>query len=125
MKTETLIKFYNDNEIETVKDYLNTVINNIKETSKLVYKYLMYLVAILFIYYLLQESTLTSVKFGVVDITDLKVIKIFIPPIFAVVYLIVFVGEYRREHFGYFGPNCARLFGFIAPVISVQTAPLP
>ena len=26
---------------------------------------------------------------------------------------------------GYFGPNCARLFGFIAPVISVQTAPLP
>jgi hypothetical protein len=98
MKTETLIKFYNDNEIETVKDYLNTVINNIKETSKLVYKYLMYLVAILFIYYLLQESTLTSVKFGVVDITDLKVIKIFIPPIFAVVYLIVFVGEYRREH---------------------------
>jgi len=26
---------------------------------------------------------------------------------------------------GYFGPNCARRFGFIAPVISVQTAPLP
>lgn len=29
------------------------------------------------------------------------------------------------NNIGYFGPNCARLFGFIAPVISVQTAPLP
>lgn len=39
MKTETLIKFYNDNEIKTVKEYQNTIINNIKETSKLVYKH--------------------------------------------------------------------------------------
>jgi hypothetical protein len=98
MTTETLIKFYNDNEIDTVKAYLNTVVDNIKETSKLVYKYFMYLVLILFIYYLLQESALTSIKFGIIDITDLKVVKIFTPPIFAIVYLIVFVGEYRREH---------------------------
>ncbi|MDR7210141.1 hypothetical protein [Flavobacterium piscis] len=98
MTTETLIKFYNNNEIDTVKAYLNIVIDNIKETSKLVYKYLMYLVLILFVYYLLQESTLTSIKFGIIDITDLKVVKIFTPPIFAIVYLIVFVGEYRREH---------------------------
>ncbi|MCL3782738.1 hypothetical protein EMN47_20315 [Prolixibacteraceae bacterium JC049] len=97
MKTETIIKFYNDNEIDNVKDYHIRLVDNIKEVSKLVFKYFIYLILIVFVYYLLEESTLTSLKIGIVEISDLKVLKIFIPPIFAIVYLVVFVGEYRRE----------------------------
>lgn len=97
MKTETIVKYYNDNDIDIVKDYLNRLVDNIKEVSGMVFKYFIYLILIIFIYYLLEESTLTSLKIGVVEISDLKVLKIFIPPLFAIVYLVVFVGEYRRE----------------------------
>lgn len=97
MRTETIIKFYNDNSPEQVRDYLNKLIDNIKEVSSMVFKYFMYLIVILFVYYLLEESELKKISIGVVEITNLKVIKIFTPPIFAVVYLVVFIGEYRRE----------------------------
>jgi hypothetical protein len=97
MRTETIIKFYNDNSPEQVRDYLNKLIDNMKEVSSMVFKYFMYLIVILFVYYLLEESELKNLSIGVVEITNLKVIKIFTPPIFAVVYLVVFIGEYRRE----------------------------
>lgn len=97
MKTEILIKFYNDNKPEQVKDYLDKLIENIKEVSRMVFRYFMYLILILFVYYLLAESELRNVTIGIVEITNLKVVTIFTPPVFAIVYLIVFIGEYRRE----------------------------
>jgi len=97
MKTETLIKFYNDNKPEQVKDYLDKLIDNIKEVSGMVFRYFMYLILILFVYYLLAESELKNVTIGIVEITNLKVVTIFTPPVFAIVYLVVFIGEYRRE----------------------------
>jgi hypothetical protein len=97
MKTETLIKFYNDNKPEQVQDYLDKVIDNIKEVSEMVFRYFMYLILILFVYYLLAESELKNVTIGIVEITNLKVVTIFTPPVFAIIYLIVFIGEYRRE----------------------------
>ncbi|MCW3789743.1 hypothetical protein [Plebeiibacterium sediminum] len=97
MKTETIIKYYNDNDLVNIKDYHNRLVDNIKEVSRMVFKYFIYLILIIFVYYLLEESTLTSLKIGIVEISDLKVLKIFIPPLFAIVYLVVFVGEYRRE----------------------------
>lgn len=97
MKTETLIKFYNDNKPEQVQDYLDKLIDNIKEVSGMVFRYFLYLILILFVYYLLAESELKNVTIGIVEITNLKVVTIFTPPVFAIVYLIVFIGEYRRE----------------------------
>ncbi len=97
MKTETIIKFYNDNKPELVQDYLNKLIDNIKEVSGMVFRYFMYLILILFVYYLLEESQLKNVTIGIVEITNLKVVTIFTPPVFAIVYLVVFIGEYRRE----------------------------
>jgi len=97
MKTETLIKFYNDNKPEQVQDYLDKLIDNIKEVSGMVFRYFMYLILILFVYYLLAESELKNVTIGIVEITNLKVVTIFTPPVFAIVYLVVFIGEYRRE----------------------------
>jgi hypothetical protein len=97
MKTETLIKFYNDNKPEQVQNYLDKLIDNIKEVSGMVFRYFMYLILILFVYYLLAESELKNVTIGIVEITNLKVVTIFTPPVFAIVYLVVFIGEYRRE----------------------------
>lgn len=61
MRTETIIKFYNDNSPEQVRDYLNKLIDNIKEVSSMVFKYFMYLIVILFVYYLLEESEIRKI----------------------------------------------------------------
>jgi hypothetical protein len=70
MKTETLIKFYNDNKPEQVQNYLDKLIDNIKEVSGMVFRYFMYLILILFVYYLLAESELKNVTIGICCIVD-------------------------------------------------------
>jgi len=98
MKTETLIKFFNDNEPEKIEAYIQRLIENIKEASTLVSRYYLYLVLIVFSYYLLKESQLDTINLGIVQISDLKIIKILIPLVFVIIYLILLVAENRKQN---------------------------
>ena len=97
MKTETLIKFFNENEQEKVDAYIQRIIENIKEIGSLVSRYYVYLLMIIFAYYLTKESQLESINLGIVQISDLKIIKILLPPVFTFIYLILLVAENRRQ----------------------------
>lgn len=97
MKTETLIKFFNENEPEKVDAYIQRLIENIKDISSLFSKYYLYLLMIIFAYYLTKESQLESINLGIVQISDLKIIKILLPPVFTFIYLILLVAENRRQ----------------------------
>lgn len=97
MKTETLIKFYNENEPEKVDAYIQRLIENIKDIGSLVSRYYVYLLLIIFAYYLTKESQLETINLGVVQISDIKIIKILLPPVFTFIYLILLLAENRRQ----------------------------
>ncbi len=97
MKTELLIKYYNENEPEKVDTYIQRLIENIKDVGSLVSRYYLYLLIIIFAYYLTKESQLESINLGIVQFSDLKIIKISLPPVFTFIYLILLVAENRRQ----------------------------
>ena len=97
MDTEVLIKFFNENEPEKVDAYIQRLIDNIKDVSSLVSRYYVYLLMIIFAYYLTKESQLESINLGIIQISDLKIIKILLPPVFTFIYLVLLVAENRRQ----------------------------
>ncbi len=97
MDTEVLIKFFNENEPEKVDAYIQRLIDNIKDVGSLVSRYYVYLLMIIFAYYLTKESQLESINLGIIQISDLKIIKILLPPVFTFIYLVLLVAENRRQ----------------------------
>lgn len=97
MTTETLIKFFNENESEKIDAYCQRIIENIKEIGSLVSRYYVYLLLLVFAYYLIKESQLEAINLGIVQISDIKIIKILLPPVFTFFYLILLVAENRRQ----------------------------
>lgn len=97
MKTELLIKFYNENEPEKVDAYIQRLIDNLKDIGSLVSKYYVYLLLIIFAYYLTKESQLETINLGIVQISDIKIIKILLPPVFTFIHLLLLLAENRRQ----------------------------
>lgn len=97
MKTELLIKFHNENDPKKVDAYIQRLIENIKDAGSLISRYYVYLLMIMFSYYLLKESNIGIVNLGIVQISDLKIVKLTLPPVFTVIYLILLMAENRRQ----------------------------
>jgi len=97
MSIEEIIKFYNDNTVDLIKDYQKNIIDNLNVVSKATSKYFYILISIIFIYYFLSSNTINSIKIGVIDIADLNIIKIFTPPVFIIIHIILHSFDFKRE----------------------------
>ena len=83
MKDAEIEKFISSNNDENISFYLSTIIDKLKDISKENNKLGIFMVVIILLYYLIENSIAKSVNIGPISIEDLTKIQIFIPAFFA------------------------------------------
>lgn len=83
MKDVEIEKFISSNNEENISFYLSTIIDKLKDISKENNKLGIFMVVIILLYYLINNSIAKSINIGPISIENLSKIQIFIPAFFA------------------------------------------
>lgn len=101
MKTEDIIAFVNSNEKEVLKVYLDRLIDNTKEATRLYNKYFLFLGFLIFLHFMLKNSTVENIQLGFINITDLSFVGLLLAPLFSLIYFGIAVTEQRKVYLMY------------------------
>lgn len=83
MKDSEVSDFLSSNDDSNISFYLSTIIEKLKEISKENNKIGVFMIVVIFLFYLIENSIARSINIGPITIDDLTAIKVFIPLIFA------------------------------------------
>jgi hypothetical protein len=83
MKDTDIEEFISSNNDENISFYLLTIIDKLKDISKENNKLGVFMVVVIFLYYLIENSIAKSINIGPISVEDLTKIQVFIPAFFA------------------------------------------
>jgi hypothetical protein len=83
MKNSEIKDFLSTNDDSNVSFYLSTIIEKLKDISRENNKIGIFMIVVIFLFYLIENSIARSINIGPISIDDLTAIKVFIPLFFA------------------------------------------
>ena len=83
MKDSEISDFLSSNDDSNISFYLSTIIDKLKDISKENNKIGIFMIVVIFLFYLIENSIARSINIGPISIDDLMAIKVFIPLFFA------------------------------------------
>lgn len=80
---EDILQFIKDNQGEPLQDFYNKTYDKLKTINQRIDKLTVYLIILAFLYLVISKATISSFSIGPVSITDISLLTIIIPFLFA------------------------------------------